>query len=430
MRTCIIGVLLSIAFTPVTAQAGKVRTGIEVLLADNAMLLRGKRVALITHPAGVTAELESTADALFRIPGVTLVALMGPEHGIRGAAYAGESVVDDRDSKTKLPVYSLFGKDSKPTPEMLKGVDMIVYDLQDIGVRSYTYVTTLALVMEAAADAGIPVIVLDRPAPMGGLRVDGNVPPADWAKSFVCWLRVPYVYGMTPGEMARMINGENWLPGGKHADLTVVPLEGWKRGMSFADTGLPWVLTSPHIPHEETAYFYPMTGLAAPSLNNGVGYTLPFELIGAPWIDGDRLAAKLNELALPGLHFRQIGFKPFYGAHKGIACQGIQVHITDHASAPMFPISFYVLEALNQLYPERRILEEPPLPPDLRSFWKRLFTKRPKPASAWKDWEDAACDPAIRRQLANGRSVREMAEEWRRDDDLFLITRKKYLLYR
>lgn len=312
---------------------------------------------------------------------------------------------------------------------MLKGVDVLVYDVQDLGARSYTYVTTLALAMEAAAEAGIPFLVLDRPAPLGGLRVEGNIPPEGWTRSFVCWLRVPYIYGMTPGELARMINDEGWLANGKRVDLTVIPLKGWKRDMTFTDTGLPWVATSPHIPHAETAFFYPMTGLAGPALSNGVGYPLPFELYGAPWIDGERLASKLNALELPGLHFRPTAYKPFYAGHKGQPCQGVQVHILDHVHAPLFAVSFYALEALNQLYPERLLLEEPPQKQDDRTWLQRVFTKRKEPVSAWKDWEDAVGDPEIRRQLAKGRPVRELVEDWRRDDDRFLKTRAKYLQY-
>jgi uncharacterized protein YbbC (DUF1343 family) len=354
---------------------------------------------------------------------------MGPEHGMRGAAYAGEKVTDQRDPNTQLPVYSLYGATSKPTPEMLKGVDILVYDIQDIGVRSYTYVSTLALVMEAAAEMGIPLVVLDRPDPLGGVRVEGNVPPPDWPRAFICWLRVPYVYGMTSGEMARMINGEGWLRGGKRCKLTVVPMKGWKRKMLFAETGLSWVPTSPHIPHAETSFFYPATGLLSYALNNGVGYTLPFELIGAPWIDGERLAKKLNDLALPGLRFRPTAYKPFYGTLKETSCQGVQVHILDPHRAPLVSISFYALEALNQLYPERRIFEEPPPKWDIWSFLRGLLGWSKAPKSVWEEWEGALGDPGIRRRLANGRPVRELLKDWRRNDESFLKARAKYLLY-
>ncbi len=216
LRAAIVVLLAAIPASSrdVSTTAARVLPGIDVLLRERLDLVKGKRIGLVTHAAAVTSELESTVDALFRNRDVHLVALIGPEHGVRGAAYAGEKVDESRDAKTGLPMYSVFDEKAKPTPEMLRGVDVLVYDVQDIGARSYTYITTLARVMEAAAEARIPLIVLDRPDPLGGLRVEGNVPPAGWPRSFVCWLRIPYVYGMTPGEVARMINGENRLPNG------------------------------------------------------------------------------------------------------------------------------------------------------------------------------------------------------------------------
>ena len=401
--------------------------GIDVLLSEKLDLVRGKRVALVTHAAAVTSRLEPTVDALFRAPGVQLVALMGPEHGLRGAAYAGESVRDERDPKTRLPVFSLFGKTAKPTPEMLRGVDVVVIDFQDIGVRSYTYKATMALVMEAAAEADIPVIVLDRPDPLGGLRVEGNVPPADWPRSEVCWLRVPYVLGMTSGELARMINGEGWLAGGKRCRLTVVPMKGWKRGKLFQETGLRWVPTSPHIPHWESALFYAATSLFGPpeaGFNNGVGYPLPFELMGAAWIDGEQLAGKLEARGLPGVRFRALQFKPFYFPQRGEKCGGVQIHLDDPARAPLTPITFYAFDALRELYPERDLFAEPKAK---RGLWSRLFGKRP--ASAWADWEQSMCDPSVRKQLAEGRRAADLIKGW--DDDIagFMKVREKYLLY-
>ncbi|MDE2290759.1 MAG: DUF1343 domain-containing protein, partial [Elusimicrobia bacterium] len=345
----------------------------------------------------------------------------------RGASYAGEGVGDSRDPATGLPVYSLFGATPKPTAEMLKGVDVVVYDLQDLGTRSYTFATTLALVMEAAADAGVPVVVLDRPDPLGGLRVEGNVPPPRWHRSFVCWLRVPYVYGLTPGELARMIDGEGWLPGGKKAKLTVVPMKGWRRSMLFQDTGLPWVPTSPHIPHAETTPFYPMTGLAGPFLNNGVGYTAPFEYLAAPWVDADRFAEKMNALKLPGLYFRSTAYKPFYAAYKGRVCRGVQVHILDPRRAPLFPVSFYALDVLNRMYPEKRLLADAPRRPQV--WWERLLGIPAEPRYDWGDWEDAVGDPSIRKELAGGRSMKSFLGYWKRGREDFLRRRRKYLLY-
>lgn len=400
--------LLSAGLRAAPAPA-RVLPGIDVLLDERLDLLKGKRVGLVTHAAAVTAGLEPTVDALAR--SVRLVVLIGPEHGVRGAAYAGEKVDESRDAKTGLPMYAIFDDKAKPTPEMLKGVDVLVYDVQDIGSRSYTYITTLARVMEAAAEARIPLVVLDRPDPLGGLRVEGNVPPKDWARVFVCWLRLPYVYGMTPGELARMINGEGWLPGGLRADLTVVPLKNWKRSMLFAETGLPWVPTSPHIPHAATVPFYPATGLISPVLNNGVGYPMPFELVGAPWLDGEKLAEKLNSLGLAGVRFRPLVYKPFYGRFKGEMCGGVQIHLLDPARAPLFELNFHVLDAVNALYPERRILR------DVAG------------ETTWKDSDNALGDSSVRRRLDEGRPLQEFLSDWRRDAAEFAESRKKYLLY-
>lgn len=391
----------------------EVRAGVDVLLADGASLLKGKRVALITHPAAVTRDLEATADALFRTPGVTLAALMGPEHGIRGAAYAGEKVADERDAKTNLPVYSLYGKSAKPTPQMLQGVDALVYDVQDIGARSYTYISTLALAMEAAADAHIPLVVLDRPDPAGGRRVEGPLPPRGWTKSFVNFLPVPYVYGMTPGELAQMINGEGWLPGGKKCRLQVVKLEGWSRDMLFSETGRAWVPTSPHVPRADTSLFYAATGIVGElmSLNEGVGYPQPFELLGAPWIDGDKLADALNALKLPGLAFRALAYKPFYGTHKGELCRGVQIHLLDPKAAPWTAIQFHALEALRALYPDHSVFAD--AKPEGLAGFDRTFG-----------------GPQVRQWLESGKPVKDLLAQWQKDDDAFLKRREKYLLYK
>lgn len=389
-----------------------VSVGIDVLLQDGASILRGKKVALITHAAAVTADLEATADALFRAPGVKLVALMGPEHGIRGAAYAGDKIADQKDPKTQVPVFSLFGNTQKPTPEMLKGVDVVVYDVQDIGVRSYTYISTLAMAMEAAADAGIPFIILDRPDPLGGLRIEGNLPPKDWKPDFVDYLPVPYVYGMTPGELAQMINGEGWLSGGKRCKLQVVPMKGWRRDMLFSDTGRIWAPTSPHIPHAETALFYAATGIVGElqTVSEGVGYTLPFEVLGAPWIDGQLFAKKMNELNLPGLIFRPIFYTPFYATYKGELCGGVQIHIIDDRRAPLTEIQFYAIEVLRSLYPDHKILE-PADPKKLEKF------------------DSVNATASIREKMDSGQSVKALAADWRKDDDDFARRRAKYLIY-
>jgi uncharacterized protein YbbC (DUF1343 family) len=391
------------------AAAAPYKSGADALLESGAKSLRGKRAALITHPAAVTASLEMTADALFKAEGVTLVALMGPEHGIRGAAYAGEKVADEKDPKTGLPVFSLYGKSAKPTPAMLKGVDALVYDVQDIGARSYTYISTLALAMEAAAEARIPLIVLDRPDPTGGARVEGGLPPEGWKKNFINFLPVPYVYGMTPGELALMINGEGWLPGKKKCKLEVVKLEGWRRGMPFSETGRPWVPTSPHIPRAETSVFYAATGIVGELgvLNEGVGYPLPFELLGAPWLDGEKLAGALNALKLPGVAFRPLSYKPYYGTHKGVMNGGVQIHLLDAKTAPWTAIQFHAVEAIKKLYPER-------------DFFAGASTG---------GFDRCLGSAAVREHLQAGKPVAELLAQWEKESAAFSKRRAKYLLY-
>lgn len=233
-------------------------------------------MGLVTNPTGVDSHLVSDIDILHNAPNVQLVALYGPEHGVRGSAHAGDAVAGNTDERTHLPVYSLFGKTRVPTDSMLQGIDVLVYDIQDVGCRSFTYISTLYNIMKAAVKHHIKVVVLDRPNPLGGEKMEGNLVEDDCV-SFVSQFRVPYVYGLTPGEVALLLNGEGMLGG--RCDLTVVKMKGWKRRMTYADTGLPWVLSSPHIPEASTAPFYSITGIIGEltSISIGVGYTLPFK---------------------------------------------------------------------------------------------------------------------------------------------------------
>ena len=298
------------------AQAQKIhiKTGIEVLKSQNFRCLEGKRVGLITNPTGVDNELRSTIDILHEAPNVNLVALYGPEHGVRGDVHAGDHVSDQRDPATGLPVYSLYGKTRKATPEMLKDVDVLVYDIQDIGCRSFTYISTLGLAMEAAAENGKELIVLDRPNPLGGLKVEGNLTEDDCI-SFVSQFKIPYVYGLTCGELALMLNGERMLTGGVQCNLTVIKMKGWKRRMDYTATGLQWIPSSPHIPHPHSAFFYPVSGILGELgyMSIGVGYTIPFQMFAAPWAEADKLADALNALHVPGVIFRPIYLKPRTG---------------------------------------------------------------------------------------------------------------------
>ena len=341
-----------------------VKTGIDVLESNGFKQLQGKKVGLVTNPSGVNNKLVSTVDILANAPGVELVALYGPEHGVRGDIHAGDKVSDEVDPKTGVPVYSLYGKTRKPTPEMLKDVDAIVYDIQDNGCRSFTFISTLGLLMEAAAENGKEVIVLDRPNPLGGNKVEGNIVEAG-NFSFVSQFEIPYLYGLTVGELAQMLNEEGMLKGEKgtndtivKCNLTVVPMEGWSRDMVYTDTRLPWVLPSPHMPQAETSYYYPATGILGELgyMSIGVGYTLPFQMVAAPWINAADFADALNALNLPGVTFRPINVKPFYSVGKGENMGGVQIYITDYEKAHLTSIQFYIMQEVARMYPEHEVM--------------------------------------------------------------------------
>ena len=350
---CILCTLCCMAY----AQKIKIKTGIEVLKEQNFKCLEGKRVGLITNPTGVDNHMKSTIDILHEAPNVNLVALYGPEHGVRGDVHAGDHVTDIKDASTGLPVYSLYGKTRKATPEMLKDIDVLVYDIQDIGCRSFTYISTMGLAMEAAAENNKEFIVLDRPNPVGGLKIEGNLTEDDCI-SFVSQFKIPYLYGLTCGELAFMLNGEKMLKDGKQCKLQVVKMKGWKRKMDYTQTGLQWVPSSPHIPHPHSAFFYPVSGILGELgyMSIGVGYTIPFQMFAAEWIDAEQFADSLNALKLPGVIFRPIHVKPFYSVGQGKQLHGVQVHLTKYPDAPLTDIQFYVMQEIARLYPDRAVL--------------------------------------------------------------------------
>lgn len=340
-----------------SASAQKVKTGIEVLKKQNFKILEDLRVGLVTNPTGVDNDLRSDVDILHAAKNVKLVALFGPEHGVRGNVHAGDAVANDSDPATGLLVYSLYGKYRTPSDEMLKNIDVLVYDIQDIGCRSFTYISTLANIMKAAARNHIKVVVLDRPNPLGGKKVEGCITEDDCI-SFVSQFKVPYVYGLTPGELARLLNDEGLL--GEKCDLEVVKMKGWKRSMTYGDTGLKWVLSSPHIPEASSAPFYTVSGIVGEldSINIGVGYTIPFQTFAAPWIKATELADRMNALRLPGYTFRPIYYSPFYSKYKGRQLQGVQVHFTNYRKARLCDVQFYILQELYKLYPNHDILKQ------------------------------------------------------------------------
>ncbi len=388
-----------------------VRTGIDVLIENKFSVLQGKRVGLITNPTGVTAGLSSAVDVFAHSNQVKLVALFGPEHGVRGDAAAGSRVDSYVDSATGLPVYSLYGKTTKPTQEMLKGIDVLVYDIQDIGIRSYTYIATMAKAMSAAAEHGIEFVVLDRPDPLTGNAVEGNVLDPKF-KSFVGMFPIPYVYGMTCGELATMLNNEGWLEGGTKCKLTVVAMEGWNRSMWWEDTGLQWVPTSPHIPNAATALFCAATGILGEldGLSVGIGYTLPFQLVGAPWIDAAQLAHELNGINIQGVYFRPTVYTPFYGAMQGKQVNGVQIYFLDRSKVNLVNIQLYIVQAINGLYPARDIFNH-------------------SDSSRIKMFDNVMGTDAVRIALQQKVPAASIIAGWKKEIDSFMRIRNKYLLY-
>ncbi|WP_195252491.1 exo-beta-N-acetylmuramidase NamZ domain-containing protein [Hoylesella timonensis] len=412
MKKLLLCALLGIMSLSTTAKAPKVLTGIDMLERQNFKPLQGKRIGLITNPTGVNRYLKSTIDILHDAPNVQLVALYGPEHGVRGDIYAGAKVQDQKDEKTGLPIFSLYGKTRKATKEMLRGIDALVYDIQDIGSRSFTFISTMGLAMEAAAENGIELIVLDRPNPLGGLHIEGNVVEDDCV-SFVSQFRIPYIYGLTCGELAKMLNGERMLANGVQCKLNVIKMKGWKRKMTFADTGLPWIASSPHIPQALTAWYYPTTGIVGELgyLSIGVGYTLPFQLFAASWIDAEELANAMNAQQMPGVTFRPIHLRPFYSTGKGEQLQGIQIHITNYKTVQLTPIQFVLMQEIARLYPEHSVMEHA----NQQRF--SMF--------------DKVCgSKQIRQRFMLRNQWSDIESYWNKDVKPFKILSKKYYLYR
>lgn len=396
--------------TEASAQKIHISTGIEVLKESGFRILQGKRVGLITNPTGVDNHLRSTIDILHEAPGVTLVALYGPEHGVRGDVHAGDKIDSFTDPNTGVPVYSLYGATRKPTPEMLKGVDLLVYDIQDIGCRSYTYISTMYLAMQAAAENNIEFVVLDRPNPLGGLKVEGNLVEEGFF-SFVSQLKIPYLYGLTCGELAEMINGERMNP--QPCKLTVVKMKKWRRKMNFEDTGLPWVPTSPHIPFAHSAYFYPVSGILGELgyISIGVGYTLPFEMVAAEWINAEEFAEALNAKGIPGVNFRPIHLKPYYAVGQGKNFQGVQMYLTDFSKTRLSDIQFHVMEVAAALYPGHKVFDH-------------------APENRFDMFDKVSGSDFIRLEFSKNHRFDDIKSYWTKDEEAFRKLSKKYYLYR
>jgi uncharacterized protein YbbC (DUF1343 family) len=330
---------------PVSVSAAQTLTGIDVLETQKFAPLAGKRVGLITNQTGIDRNRRSTIDLLANAPGVKLVALFSPEHGIRGTFDA--RVSSTTDEATGLPVYSLYGETERPTDAMLAGLDVLVFDIQDAGVRFYTYITTMGYAMEAAAAHHVAFYVLDRPDPLGGERIEGPMLDSDRA-NFVGYFPMPVRTAMTLGEMAQMFNAENKIG----CDLHVIRMQNWRRQMWFSDTGLPWVNPSPNLRSPEEGILYPgLEILQAGGVSVGRGTTRPFELLGAPWIRGEELAAYLNRRAIPGVRFESEKFTPDSGLYKGELCEGVRVVLKDRDAIQSMRIGIEIAFALGKLYP-------------------------------------------------------------------------------
>jgi uncharacterized protein YbbC (DUF1343 family)/CubicO group peptidase (beta-lactamase class C family) len=391
---------VAVASRPTPAKEPAIRPvdcGVDVLARRGFRELRDKRVGLVTNHTGRTKTGVSTIDLLFAAPGVELVALFSPEHGIRGAV--DTEVLDAKDDKTGLPIFSLYGKTRKPNAEALAGVEVLVYDIQDIGTRYYTYISTLGLLLEAAKENHIPLIVLDRPNPIGGVVVTGPVRDPDFA-SFIAHHALPVRHGMTVGELARLFNAERSIG----ADLTVIPAEGWRRADTFDRSGLEWVNPSPNMRSLTEALLYPGVGLLeACNLATGRGTDTPFEVLGAPWIDDRAFAKALNEAGLPGVRFIPVRFTPKERQFKGQECKGVQIAITDWATFEPVDLGITLAITLKNLYPRQ---------------WE--------PAGFLKMLADRDSYEAL---LAGG-DLAAIRSTWSAELAEFLKVRAKYLIYK
>lgn len=405
-------IVFSFLATIALTLGAQVKPGVEVLRDNGFEMLRGKRVGLITNPTGVDNKLKSTVDILAEAPDVKVVALYAPEHGVRGDFHAGDKVENAIDSATGIPVYSIYGKYRKPSPEMLKDIDVLVYDIQDNGCRSYTFISTMGLAMEACAELGKEFVVLDRPNPISGNKIEGNLTEPDCV-SFVSQFPIPYLYGLTPGELARYLNEEGLLKNGVKVDLTVVPMEGYDRSMDFRATGMPWVLPSPHMPVPESVIYYPVSGILGElyCISIGVGYTEPFKLFAADWIDAEKLTERLNARNLPGMMFRPIHIRPFYSTGQGKNYEGVEVYVTDVEKAPLSLTQFYVMEELADMYPDKKIFDIAD-PKRFNMFDKVCGSKQ------------------IRERFTKNYKTADIEGYWNKDNEGFRKASSKYYLYK
>ena len=395
---------------PVATARQVVVPGIDRLLADDRGLIAGRRVGLVCNPASVDARFRHTADRLFEDPDVTLAALFGPQHGFRSDLQ--DNMIEtphSRDCRRQVPIFSLYSDTREPTADMLRGLDVLVVDLQDVGTRVYTFIYTMANCLRAAARHRVPVLVCDRPNPIGGDAVEGGRLEEPWT-SFVGQFPIPMRHGMTIGELARLFNDGF----GIGADLEVIALEGWRRSMYQDETGLPWIIPSPNLPTLDSAIVYPGTVLIeGTQLSEGRGTTRPFEMIGAPWIDGERLAREMNALDLPGVHFRPAFFEPTFQKHARRSCGGCQIHVLDRRIFEPLRTAVELIAEFRRESPDKFAWREPP--------YEYEHEKEPIDILYGSD--------RLRRTLDAGGDAADLIASWREDEEDFRRQRREFLLY-
>jgi uncharacterized protein YbbC (DUF1343 family) len=403
-----IGIARSKGNIMVTMSTATTRLGLEVFLDEQFEMVDGLRVGLVTSATSTDSKLVNTVHRLYSHPAVHLVALFGPEHGFRGEGQSKEEIGISIDPFTKLPVYSLYGKTYKPTPEMLDNIDVLVVDLQDVGVRFYTRLSTLAYVLQASAERKIQVIVLDRPAPINGLMVEGPVLDTGYS-SFMGMYPIPIRHGMTIGEFAQLVNEAFSI----RCRLAVVPMQSWRRSMWFDQTNLPYVPTSPNLPTLDTLTVYPGTCLIeGTNLSEGRGTTKPFEYIGAPWIEAESLADHLNALNLRGVRFRSVYFTPTFGKYQGELCAGIHVFVTDRGEFRSIEVVLHLIRQIKMEYPDKFVWQEPEIPDGHYHI-------------------DLLCgNSKVRGYIDTGKPLSTLFRQWQDEIQAFLRMRADFLLYR
>lgn len=394
---------IAVVLAVLPAAAGSVKTGLDNI-GEHKQLLNGQRIGIITNHTAYNSRGQYMVDVFRDIGSVRPTALFSPEHGIDGAQEAGEPIEGQTDTRYNLPVYSLYGKTNKPTAAMLKNIDILVFDIQDIGARFYTYISTMSLAMEAAAECGKRFVVLDRPNPINGLKIEGNILEPEFA-SFVGMYPIPARHGMTVAELATIFNQQGWLKNGIKADLVVVPMKGWRRRMWYDQTGLTFIKPSPNIPDLQTAAVYPgLCLLEGTNVSEGRGTDMPFRQFGAPWMDAKKLAMRLNRLNLPGLRFAPTGFTPTSSKYQGQKCHGVKMIITGRELLEAYYSGIMIVNELFQMYPER-------------FRWRtRHF--------------DRLCGTsAVREAVTSRSSIEKLRKDWQPELKSFLAIRKKYLMY-